>query len=146
LRAQIPAAVGKPVAGQLESRIAAQPIEIVGILKTAGDREDARAQNVDDAVGIAPVGDLGRQLCANPEAAIGGGQQHDAAIRSDPPAIEGGDHLLAGSSWKSGKAKGSSVSSGMTGVAASIPWSNGVDTHYINWITRLGYIRQPTGE
>ena len=104
LRAEISAAVGKPIAGQLESRIGAQPIEIVGILKAAGDRQNACAQDVrqevDDAIGIAPVGDLGRQLPANPEAAFGGCQKDDAAVRSDPAAIKGGGHLLAGNSWK----------------------------------------------
>lgn len=46
LRAEIPAAVGKPIAGQLESRVRAQPVEIVGILKAAGDRQNAGAQDV----------------------------------------------------------------------------------------------------
>ena len=62
LRAQIGPAVGQPPAGQLESRVAAQPVEVVSILIAAGNGEDARAQDVgqemSDPVLIAPVPEL----------------------------------------------------------------------------------------
>ena len=46
LRAQIGPAVGQPPAGQLESRVAAQPVEIVGVLIAAGNGEETSAQDV----------------------------------------------------------------------------------------------------
>jgi len=46
LRAQIGPAAGQPPAGQLESRVAAQPVEIVSVLLAAGNGEDASAQDV----------------------------------------------------------------------------------------------------
>ena len=49
LRAQIVAAVRQPAAGQLERRVGAQDIEVIGILVAAGDGKDAGAQNVADA-------------------------------------------------------------------------------------------------
>jgi len=46
LRAQIGPAVGQPPASELEGRVAAQPVEIVGVLIAAGNGEDAGAQDI----------------------------------------------------------------------------------------------------
>ena len=43
LRAQIPARIGQPPAGQFECRIEAQSVEVVGVFIAAGDGEDAGA-------------------------------------------------------------------------------------------------------
>ena len=43
LRAQVRPALRQPPAGELEGRIGAQPVEIVGVLVAAGDGEDAGA-------------------------------------------------------------------------------------------------------
>ena len=65
LRTQIIATVRQAAARQLEPGISAQVIEIVGVFVAAGDRKNAGAQNVVDAVRhqsrIAPVCDLARQ-------------------------------------------------------------------------------------
>jgi len=45
-REMVGTAVGQPPAGELEGRVAAQPVEIVGVLIAAGNGEDASAQDV----------------------------------------------------------------------------------------------------
>jgi hypothetical protein len=59
LRTQIGPAVWQTPTGQLERRVAAQPVEIGGVLIAAGNSEDAGTQDVgqemDDPVLIAPV-------------------------------------------------------------------------------------------
>ena len=70
LRAQIAAGVGQSPAGQLERRIEAQPVEIVGVLIAAGDGEDAGAQDIGQEMGdpvlIAAVRDHRRAASAMP--------------------------------------------------------------------------------
>ena len=72
LRAQIPPAVGQASAGQLEARIGAQMIEVVGILIAAGDGEHAGAQDIGDTVGhkqrVARVGDQAGQSIRHAQA------------------------------------------------------------------------------
>src|SRR3954468_10689607 len=46
LGAKIGAAVRQPSAGQLEARVGAQVVEIVGILVAASDRQHARTQDI----------------------------------------------------------------------------------------------------
>ena len=79
-------------------------VEIVGVLVAARDGEHAGAQDVGDAVRheqrIASVGDQPRQSLGNPQAALGGGQQHHAAVRGHPPAVEGSGEFLAADGWK----------------------------------------------
>ena len=59
LQAQIGSAVEEPPPGELEGCVAAQPVEVVGVLVAAGDRENPGAQNLGrtmgDAAGIAFV-------------------------------------------------------------------------------------------
>jgi predicted amidohydrolase len=51
-------------------------------------------------VWIATVGKAARQLISNAEASLGHRQQHDAAVRCETTAIEGGCYLLARNGWK----------------------------------------------
>jgi len=95
LRAQIAAAVGQAVAGQLEGRIGAQVVEVVGVFVDAGDGEDARAQDVIDAVGhqggVARVRDQPRQLRGDPQLPLHRAEQQNTAIGGDAPTVEGSD-------------------------------------------------------
>ena len=79
-------------------------IEVVGILVAAGDGEHAGAQDVGDAVrheqGIARIGNQPCQPVGDPQAALGGGQQHDAAIGREASAVKVGDDFLAAYGWK----------------------------------------------
>ena len=104
LRAQVPAAVRQPAAGELERRIETQAVEIVGVLPAAGDGEDARPQNVGqrvrDPARVAPVGDRGGELDGDAEPPLGFRQQHHATVRGDPATVERGGDLLALDGWK----------------------------------------------
>ena len=104
LRAQIVARIGQAPASELESRILAQTIEIVGILVAAGDGQNARAKNaverMGDQQGIARIGDDGRELARDAQPAFGLPQQHHAGIRRDATAVESRADLLAANGWK----------------------------------------------
>ena len=104
LRAQIGAAVGQPAASELEPRIGAQPVEVVGVLIAAGDGKDAGAQDIGqqmgNPVGVATVRDQPGEPLGKAEPPLGLGEQHNATIRTDPPAIKGGGDLLARDGWK----------------------------------------------
>ncbi len=104
LRAQVPAAVRQPAAGELERRIEAQAVEIVGVLPAAGDGEDARPQNVGqrmrDPAGVAAVRDRGGELGGDAEPSLGFRQQHHATVRGDPATVERRGDLLAPNGWK----------------------------------------------
>jgi hypothetical protein len=105
LRAQVGSAVRQSSAGEFESRVRAQPVEIVSIFITAGDGEDARPQDVrqpmDHAHRIAPIANHRRKLGGDAELTFGRGQQNHPTIRRDPSAIESGCDLLAVNGWKS---------------------------------------------
>jgi len=104
LRTQVGARVGQPPASELEGRVDAQGVEIVGVLVTAGNRQDASAhhvgQRVRDARRIAPIGKATRQSFRDRQPLLGHRKQHHAAIRSQSPAIEGGGHRFAANGWK----------------------------------------------
>ena len=104
LRAQVTAGIGQPPAGQLEGRVGAQPVEVVAILITAGDGEDPGAQDIGqqmgDPVRITAVRDHCGEPLGDAEPALRLGQQHDTAIRTEPPAIEGSGDLFALDGWK----------------------------------------------
>src|SRR5438876_823547 len=94
LRAQIGSAVGQPPAGELERRVAAQSVEIVGTFVAAGDRENPSAQNIgqpmDDPARITLVRDHPGEPLGNAEPMLRLGEQHDAAIRANASNIKGG--------------------------------------------------------
>ena len=104
LRGQIGPGLRQVSAGELERRISAQRAEVVAVLIAARDGEDAGADHVCDrvrhAAWIAPIRDEARQPLGDPEPALGLGQEHDAAVGRQAPAIESGGDLLAGHGWK----------------------------------------------
>jgi hypothetical protein len=79
-------------------------IEVIGIFVAAGNREHAGAQDILDAMRheqrIARVGDHRREARGDPNGPLHSGQQHDAAIGSDAPAVECGDDFLAPDGWE----------------------------------------------
>ena len=86
LGTQVAAALRRSADGQLEQRVAAQVVAVVGILVSAGDREHAetqhRRQRVDRPVGVAPLPDAAGQRSASPS-------RRSAAHRStSPPSDE----------------------------------------------------------
>ena len=101
---QIGAGLRQVSAGELERRIRAQRAEVVAVLIAARDGEDAGADHVCDrvlhAAWIAPIRDEAGEPLGDPEPALGLGQEHDAAVGRQAPAIERGGDLLAGNGWK----------------------------------------------
>ena len=98
------AAVRETATSELEAGVRAQVVEVVGILVAASDGEHAGAQNIGDAVRHEQrVARIGNQICqpiSDPQTPLGRGQQHDAAVRGDPAAVEGGSDFLAADGWK----------------------------------------------
>ena len=101
---QISARLRQVPAGELERRIGAQRTEVVAVLIAARDGEDAGADHVCDrvrhAAWIAPIRDEAGEPLGDPEPALGLGQEHDAAVGRQAPAIESGGDPLAGHGWK----------------------------------------------
>ena len=104
LRTQVRAAFRQTPAGELERRIGAQTIQIVGIFIAARDRKDARADHVGERMGdprrIATIGKTARQSLGDAKPPFGHREQHHAAIRGEPSAIESSCDLLARNGWK----------------------------------------------
>ena len=96
--------------GELEQRVRAERVAVVGILIAAGNRQHAEAQHggerVDDLCLIAPVADAACQRVGEAEAALRLAQQDEPAVRRDQAAIEGGGHLLALDGWQMEGEKG----------------------------------------
>ena len=82
----------------------AQPIEVVGVLVPAADREHTRLQQIDqrvvDAGRIAPVADSAGQPTGNPEAALGRPQQQQTAVRGLVAAVEIDCEFLTRDGWQ----------------------------------------------
>ena len=104
LRAQVGAGLRRSPARQLERRIGAQKIQVVGVLVAAGDGVDARPDHVragvKDARRITAVGKAARQPVRDAKTAFGHRQQHHPAIRGQPPAVESGGDFLGPDGWK----------------------------------------------
>src|SRR5258705_12980868 len=60
---------------------------------------------MDDPARIALVGDHRGELIGDTQPALRLGQQHDAAVGTDPPAVKGGGNLLAVDDWKAERQK-----------------------------------------
>ena len=138
-------AAGQLAGRQLEARVVAQMIEIIGILIAAGDRQDPRLQDVgntvDDTALVAGVGNTARQAPGNAHHALRLGQQQHAAIRCQPPAIERRRHLLAANRWES-EPGNAILGHGRRGTFC--PGSEGrLSNHSLHQISRLSYARQP---
>jgi len=82
----------------------AQRIEVIGILIAAGDRQDPGAQYPVQAMGdaalITRISDAAGKLCGDTQLALCLGEQKHAAVRSQPPAIEGRRDFPAMNGWK----------------------------------------------
>ncbi len=142
---QVRPALRQPPAGELESGVGAQGIEIVGVLVAAGDGEDARQQNLGERVNhprrIAPIGDHGRKLPGDPHPSRRLGKQHHAAVRRQAPAVERGGQLLAPDGWKRER-QSRIVGHGGCGRLDAVD-RVGFNNQILRHINRLGYIRQP---
>jgi hypothetical protein len=120
-------------------------VEVVGIFVATGNGEDARAQDVIDAVGdkgrVARVRDQPRQPRCNPQAPLHNAKQQNATIGGDAPAVEGRDQLLAVNGWKT-KRQDRIVGHGGCG---SMRWrgQDGFDTQSLNALSILRHTRQP---
>jgi hypothetical protein len=101
---EIAARVGQAPAGELERRIGARKVEIVGVLIAAADREEAGADHIGEGVGdarrIAAIGKAAGQPHGDAEPALRQGEQHGAAVRGNTSAIERGCDFLALDGWK----------------------------------------------
>ena len=134
-----------PMPGELEGRIGAQPVEIIGVLVAAGDRKDSGAQDighgVPDPLRIAPVADRRGEPVGQLQAPLGRGQQHNAAVRGDPSAVEGDGDLLASNGWKRERQQ-RIVGHGGCGWLDAVD-RVGFNNRILRHINRLGHIRQP---
>ena len=104
LRVQVIAALRQPSAGQLECRVAAQIVEVVGIGVAAGDGEDTATQNVGHCVGdqglVAVVGNDRGQHVDQAKPLVGIGEQYHAAVGTDQPTIESSGDFLLADTWQ----------------------------------------------
>jgi hypothetical protein len=99
LRAQILAALGQPADRQLEGRVGAQGVAVVGIRVAGGDHERAKADHLGQAMAHPlrrpRVLDAARQPLGQAELARDLRQQQHPRIRRQPTAVEPGKHGLA---------------------------------------------------
>jgi hypothetical protein len=118
---QVRPALRQPPAGELEGRVSAQAVEIVGVLVAAGDGKDAGEQDLGERMShprrIAPIGDHGRKLLGDPHPSRRLGEQHHATVRRQPPAVERRGELLAPHGWKPERQSRSVGHGGCPGVA-----------------------------
>ena len=101
---QVGAGLGQTSAGELEGGVGAQVVEVVGILVTAGDGQDAGEQDlgqrVQNPARIAPIRDHRGELLGNAQSPGSLSEQQDATVRAQASAVEGGCELLAPDGWK----------------------------------------------
>jgi hypothetical protein len=139
------AAAGQRARRQLEARVVAQRIEIVGILVAAGNRQDPRLKDVgntvDDTALVAAIGNATGQTPGNAHRAFRLRQQQHARIRCQPPAIERRRHCLAANGWKS-KTGNAIVDHGGRGTFCPV-FKTGINNLSPHQISRLSYARQP---
>src|SRR5438874_13304533 len=93
---------------------------------------------MDDPARIALIGDHPGELIGDTQPALRLGQQHDAAVGTDPPAVKGGGNLLAVHDWKAERQK-VIVGHGGRGVLDPKGFSNRI----LRRIKSLLYIRHP---
>jgi hypothetical protein len=145
LRAQVLAALRRPPHRQLEQRVRAQGVAIVGIAITAGDGQHAEAEHPGKPVGdqcrVAPIPDTTGQKLRQAEAAFRLAQQHQAAIRGDQASVEGRRHFLAANCWKIEGKKGI-VSHGGRGEFVARE-ERRFDNDFLHGYNGLHHARQP---
>ena len=110
---------GQLACRQLEARIVAQQVKVVGILIAAGDRQHPClqhvAQTMDNTALIAGVGDAAGQSPGNTHPSFCLGQQQHPAVRRQPPAIKSRSNFLAANGWES-KRNNSIINHGRRGT------------------------------
>ena len=98
LRHQIATGLGQAPTGQLERRVEAQHVEVVAILISAGDGEQARCDHIGVGMGrarrIAPIGHAAGKQVGKTEPLLDPAQQQHAAVGRQPAAVEPGAQLL----------------------------------------------------
>jgi len=96
--------IWQSAARQLERRIEAQKIQIVGVFVAAGNGEDAGADHVGERVGdpcgITMIRKAARQSFGDAEAPLSHRQQHNATVRGQATAVEICCDFLARDGWK----------------------------------------------
>ena len=92
--------------------------------------------------GVAPIRDEARQPLGDPEPALGLGQEHDAAVGRQAPAIESGGDLLAANGWKR-EGGGCIVRHGGCGSLEAV-CRIGFSNQILRCFKCLSYIRQPS--
>ncbi len=146
LRGQIRTRLRQVPAGELERRIRAQRTEVVAILIATRDGEDAGAEHVRDRVRhagrIAPIRDDARQPLGDAKAALGLGQEYDAAVGRQASTVERGGDLLAAHGWKREGGR-CIVHHGGCGTVQSVA-GVGVSNQILRCFKCLSYIRQPS--
>jgi hypothetical protein len=144
LRGQVITALRQAPAGQLECRVFAQIVQIIGIRIAAGDREDPRAQNVAQHVGdlvrITVVGDDRRKRIDQSDLLVGASQQQHTAVGTDPASVKSGRNLLLADTWQREWQERIVVVGGHGRFCPGI--ENGVSTQSLRDSRRLYYARQ----
>ena len=97
---------------------------------------------MDDAAGITGVGDLGCKLVGQAETPFGKAEQHDAAIRCQTAAVEGGGEFLATDAWQAEGPQSILAHGGRGGLR--LVATLGLDTQSVNAIRSLRDARQPS--
>jgi len=104
LRAQGITRLRAPPQRQLEQRIVAQCIAVVGILVARRNRKHPQPQHllyrVQDSIRIALVPDAPRQPGRQTQPSFHATQQQHAPVRRQHPAVKPHAHLLARNRWK----------------------------------------------
>lgn len=125
LRAQVRPAVGQPPAGELEGRVGAQPVEIVGVLVAAGDGK-MRARRMSAMACFTRAGSRGSWIAAASLSASC--RRRSAVARSMTPPSEvmrpPSKAAVIFLRPMAGNENGSNVSSVMAGVAREM-WAAG---------------------
>ena len=141
---QVGTALRQPPAGKLEGGVSAQAIEIVGVFVAAGNRQDARQQNLRERVNhphrITPVGDHGGKLLGDPHPSRRLAEQHHPTVGRQSSAVERGGELLASDGWKRERQR-RIVGHGGCGRLDAVD-RVGFNNRILRYINRLSYIRQ----
>jgi len=145
LRTQLVAAFRRPPHRQLEQRVEAQAVAVVGVLVAAGDGQHPKAQHLGQAMGnqswIAPVPETTGQKVGQAEAALRLAQQYQAAVRGDQATVECRRHLLATNGWK---IEGKKAIVGHGGCGKSVARAERrLGNDFPSNSTELRYARQP---
>ena len=130
---------------QLEAKVVAQRIKVIGIFLAAGDRQYPRLQDVGNTVDntalVTRVGNAASQALGNAHRALRLRQQQHPAVRRQPPTIERRRHFLAANGWES---KTGNAILGHGGRGTFCPGSEArLSNLSLHQISRLSYVRQP---